>query len=816
MVKRVKALSQTNRINDFRELVERQFGVWGHQVYSHPWLIIFIMLAITASLGSQLPKIDVDTSTEGFLYEDDPVRVRYDAFRQQFSNDNKTLMSVETTEVFNTTFLKRFKELHEELEREVPYLDDIESLINVRETRGEDDALVVSDFLEDIPETKAALLEKKKAALSNPFYVGTFLSADSKTAVLTIKNQIYVTDENSDDEVLSGFDDNISYSHDKKASLEKLGSDREREIFIAVKKIIDKYDAPGFRISSVGGPFDAAWFLNMVSNEMSRFTMFAIIAIAVFLLLIFRRAAMLFLPLSVSILAMLSTMSIMAMAGIKISFSMQIVPSFLLAVGVGNSVHLFTVFFQACNRGDNKEEALAYSLQHSGLAIAMTGLTTAGGLLSFLSSTMKPVSEFGMIAPMGVIFALIYSLVLLPALIAVFPIKITKQAERNDTFLRRQLVKCGDIAITYPKSVISIWIFSVCLALVFALQINFSFFPYKNLPEDHYLRQSIEKFDTDMGGSAPLEIVIDTGKKDGIKDPEILQLIDEFRTYATEKEFHNINISKAISIIDVNKELNQALNENNPEFYTIPKDREVVAQELLLFENSGADDLEVLVDSQFSMARMSLTMSLVDGVYYTPVVADLKEKLAEMFRGKAEFWVSGVIDLIFSVFVQIAYSLASSYVIAFLIVTPLMIVLIGNLKIGLISMIPNLAPIIITLGMMSLVGIELTTATLLMGSIALGLVVDDTIHFMHNFQRYYNRDHDLRDAVKQTLETTGQALFFSTVVLSTAFFIFVMNTLSDWAAFGFATGFCITVAFFADIILAPALVALLVKHNEKL
>ncbi len=818
MVRQVKHLYSLVKSGDLRERIEEHFGNWGYTVSRHAWLIIILMLLVSGGLCSQLGRVVIDTSTEGFLHDNDPVRLRYSAFKEQFRSDNIINIAVETDEVFDAEFLRQFRALHDELEQQVPYLNDINSLINARETRGEGDELIVGDFLQTWPKTTAALLERKKAALANPAYVGNMLSADSTMAVILLKNDVYVdaVDESGlldgFDAELDGFDtplgDNKEYQH--------LGGKEDLEIHLAIREIIEKYDRPGFRIYAMGGSFGTALFMNLVKDEMSRFTLLAIAIIAVLLAVIFRRVAIVFLPLTVSILAMLSSIAVMAMMDIKLSFSMQIVPSFLLAVGVGNSVHLFTVFFQAMDKGESKEQALAYALKHSGLAILMTALTTAGGLLSFMSSSIKPIAEFGMITPLGVMFALVYSLVLLPALITVFPMRVVKKPQGNDTLLKRMLIKCGNFAVSYPKIIVSTWLACVALSLVLASNIGFSFFPYKNLPEAHFLRASLEKIDDKLKGIAPLEIIIDTGREDGIKDPEILNAIAEIYHYRDELDVNGIKVGNSVSVIDVVKELHQALNENQSEYYRIPDDKSLVSQELLLFENSGADDLEVLVDSQFSQARVTMKMSMVDGVHYPPLVEAVEEKLAETLKDKASFYVTGIVDLTFSIFVELSYSLASTYIIAFMIVTPLMILLIGSLKIGLVSMLPNLAPIIITLGMMSVMGIELTTATLLTGSIALGLVVDDTIHFMHNFQRYYRRSLDVRQAVSETLATTGQALFFTTVVLSAAFFIFTMNTLADWAAFGLVTGFCIIMAFLADVVLAPALMALLVKHKVKI
>jgi predicted RND superfamily exporter protein len=201
-------------------------------------------------------------------------------------------------------------------------------------------------------------------------------------------------------------------------------------------------------------------------------------------------------------------------------------------------------------------------------------------------------------------------------------------------------------------------------------------------------------------------------------------------------------------------------------------------------------------------------------VVFAPVIKKFMKEVNEILGEQYTAFSTGIMDLSFNIFREMQFSMAKTYVIALMVITPLMILLIGSVKIGLVSMLPNLAPIIITLGVMSLVGIDLTAATLLTGSIAIGLVVDDTIHFMHNFRRFFGQTGCVQQAIHKTLETTGQAITFTTIVLTSAFMIFMLNEVSEWAYFGFITGFCISIALLADLLLAPALVTLLFHDRQ--
>ncbi len=798
-----------------REQIEAGFGRWGHTVFRLRWLVILVMAIFLGALFSQLKHIHFDSSMEGFFHEDDPTLLRYNDFRQRYGREDKIFIAIKTDNVFDLEFLGRLKALHERAEEVVPYLEEVESLVNARQTIGIGDELVVRDFLEEWPENEADLAELKAMALANPMYRNNFISADGKIAVLYITNQAYLSTADEED-IFSGFDEEVTaVGEGEETGLVTLSGIENSEIRASVASLVEEFNAADFEMHPASGPYTTAYFMDTTRKGMLKYTMIAILLIAGMLALIFRRVVIIFLPLTVSILAMLASLSVMAMMGVRMSFSMQIVPSFLLAVGVGNSVHLFTAFFQAFNDGQSKQDSLAHALQHSGLAIFMTGMTTAGGLLSFLSSNMKPIAEFGAVTPVGVLFALFLSLVLLPALIAVFPVSHKRRGGDELGAIRRGLVVCGEIATRYPRRMLAAWAVVLVVSIGFATQIQFSFFIYNQLPPDHKLIEAIGIVDQELAGASPLEVVVDSGAPGGVKNPDFLNRLDTVYDLIEEFDYDGLQFNKVFSIVDINKELHQALNENQPEYYRIPQDKALIAQELLLFENSGSEDLETLVDTRFQEARLSFLMPSVDGMVFVPVMAKFQQELDAIFGDQYDVTVTGLLDLTLSIFNELYFSMAKTYIIAFLVITPLMIVLIGSLRIGLISMIPNLTPIVVTLGVMGAFDIHLTTATLLTGSIAMGLVVDDTIHFMHNFQRYFARTGNVAIAVRQTLETTGRAITFTTIVLSCAFMVFTMHTVTEWQYFGFITGFCILIALLADILLAPALMALLHRDTDK-
>jgi predicted RND superfamily exporter protein len=273
-------------------------------------------------------------------------------------------------------------------------------------------------------------------------------------------------------------------------------------------------------------------------------------------------------------------------------------------------------------------------------------------------------------------------------------------------------------------------------------------------------------------------------------------------------------VGKTLSIVDIIKETNKALNENKKEFYVIPQDKNLIAQELLLFENSGSDDLEDFVDSSFRKARITVKVPNIDAIDYQFLLKDINLRIEQDFKGVADVTVTGISNLLARIMEAAITSSGISYILALTLITIMMLVLIGDVKVGLISMIPNIAPILVMTSIMFVFDMPLDMFTMLIGAIAIGLAVDDTVHFMHNFTKYHKTHKDINKAVEYTLLTTGRAMIVTTIVLSFGFFVFMGASMSNIFNFGLLTGIAIISALMADFFLVPALMKLLIKEKR--
>jgi predicted RND superfamily exporter protein len=579
--------------------------------------------------------------------------------------------------------------------------------------------------------------------------------------------------------------------------------------------VVARHDRPDFRIHMAGGLVLEDRLNEEMQNDVKVFMGMAVGLILVVLYIVFRRISGVFLSLVVVALALGSTMGMMALLDVPLSLTTEILPPFLLAVGVCDAVHILAIFYQQLGRGVTREDAIAFSLRHCGLAVLMTSLTTAGGLMSFYAAEVAPISQLGFIAPLGVMLALVYSVVLLPALLAVVPLRPARAAPLTRNIpLQRLLHGCGVLAIRRPWPVAGVWALALLLSALGASRLRFSQDELLWFPEDEPIRQATALIDRDLKGVMSLEVVLDTGAENGLHSPALLRKIEKVYLANGSVKQGALFIGKTTSVIDILKETHQALNENRSRFYAIPDSRQLVAQELLLFENSGSDDLEELVDTQFRQARISMKVPWVDSMLYPAFLEKIETQFETLLGDGAQIRVTGLSALLSRMFSNLIVTMGRSYLLAFTIITPLMILLLGSFRRGFLSMVPNLAPVIAILGIMGWSNVPLDITSILVGGIIISLAVDDTIHFMHGFNRIYRETADPERAIHETLQTTGGAMLFTSVVLSAGFFIFVLGYMKNVSTFGALAGFATIMAFLADVTLAPALMILVTRNRS--
>ncbi|HIP40393.1 MAG TPA: RND transporter [Desulfocapsa sulfexigens] len=787
--------------------------------------IVLIVILLSAALASQIRYLTIDTSNEGLLHPDDDILLAYNDFRDQFGRDDLLVFAVQSDDIFSLPFLEKLKKFHDKLEEKVPHVTEINSLINARNTKGVGDTLLVDDLLAKFPKNDQELAALKELVLSNPSYINMLVSEDATFTTVLLQSDTYTSagSETGDsttgiDDELAGFgDESAGFEDDSNAEKPEYLTDKENAAMVrAGMEIAKEFNGPDFRISTAGSPAVTHTVKKLMMADMKRFLRLAVLTIGISLFFMFRRISGVVLPLFVVALTLVSTLGLMAKMGIFFKTPTIILPSFLLAVGVGASIHVLSLVYQYLRRDSNQNEAIVHAYEHSGFAIVMTSLTTAAGLASFASAEVAPIADLGLFSAIGVMLSLFFTLILLPALLAIIPLKkIKSEIEKNKVTVFDRLIDWVTVFTTSnPKLVVAVGAIGVAVALTGLPRLQFSHNLLSWLPEDLPVRTATETIDHNLRGSVALEVVLDTGKENGLYDKDVLNAINKLAGELEQFKQGDLFVGKVIAVSNILKEIHQALNENRPEMYAIPENGALIPQEFLLFENSGSDDLEDFVDSRFQLARVTIKVPWRDSLAYVPFIKEIEQRFATAFAdldeaGKSvQVSTTGIMSLFARILHATMYSAAQSYGIALVVISIMMILLIGHLRLGLIAMIPNLGPILMVMGIMGWLAIPLDMFTMMVASIAIGLAVDDTVHFIYNFKRYYLETGNVQEAVGHTLHTAGRAMLTTSIVLSIGFFIFMFASMNNVFNFGALVGMSIVLALIGDFFVAPALMAL--------
>jgi predicted RND superfamily exporter protein len=792
--------------------VEEIFAGLARVIYRHPLPPLLLVAVATLTLAMQLPKLVLDTSNESFFHANSPELLNYVAFKEEFGREDMIIIATETDNVFDPAFLSRLESLHKALEARVPHLDEVTSLLNARNTRGEGDELIVEDLFESWPQTSDDMAALRDRALSNPIYRNLLLSDDGRVTAVVVRPSPYAVSVNEVD-ILAGFDDEPA--GDSAPPAEFL-NDRQTAEFVAVtREIVQQFHSDDFRLRVGGMPVMTEVLKDHMRQDMARFLLAAVAGITLLLYVMFRRVSGVVIPLLTIILTLVCTLGLMGFTGIAFKVPTQILPSFLIAVGVGSSVHVLSQFYWRFDAGDERPDALTGALRQSGAPVLGAALTTAVGLMSFSNASLAPLAEMGIFAGAGILISLLYTLILIPALLAIVPITRKPPLDSRGKRMDRFLEACADFAIRHRRANMVAAGVITLLSVLGLTRLEFEHNPLEWFPVDHSLRTDIESLNESLKGVMTMELVIDTGEENGLYSPTLLQNIDSMARDVKAIEHRGMSTEKVLSLVDVLKEINLALNADQPEHYSIPDNRELVAQELFLFENTGTDDLEDFVDSQFRKARYTVKLPWMGSTIIYGYGEALLDTVIHALPENINAQVTGIGMLFASVAVKSLHSIRESYLLAAVVISILMVFFIGDLRVGLAAMIPNLSPILISLGLLGWSGIPLNVFTMFVGSIALGLAVDDTLHFLHGFKRAHMETGSTEAAIKESFRSTGRALVVTTVALSMGFFLFAFATMQSVMLFGLLTGCTIVLALVADFIVMPAILTWIIsdRHN---
>jgi predicted RND superfamily exporter protein len=761
---------------------------------------LFVLLAtcipITSFILTQIPKLKLDTSVDGFLLKSDVALVEYKKFKDEFGRDDLIVVGVRSNKIFSLEFLEKLRSLHEEIES-IEFVEEVNSLINARSTWGDEDQLIIEDLFEVWPQTSEDLALLREKAINNPLYKNLILSPENDFTVLSIKLDTF---ERIDD-VDGGFD--FASEDLNKVELKYLPQESTDLVVLELEKIAKKYEGKDFNVFLSGVQVFGKVIKANMRKDMVQLTLGCMFLISIMLGLFFRRLSAALLPAAVTLLSLLTSLSFLSLSGVALKAPTTILPNFIIVISICSSVHFLTDFYRNYDTHGFKQPAIVHSISANGFPILLTSLTTAVSVLSFCFVKVSPVVDVGVFGALGILISLVLNLFLIPAILCISPVKRRVfKFNRLDEYLSN----IGRFALDKAKIILVI---SFCLTLVIIFFIGKTSFSHnttlwlnKNVKE----RIAVETIDEKMSGGGVLEILLDTGRINGVRDPEFLNGLKKYaESMETDNNHYGFVAGKTISIVDVLMESHKALHGNDQEYYRLAQDKNIITDELFLFELGDPDDLAKVVDSQFQVARLTVWVPSVDAISYIHFIKSAFEKSKTIFGVDVKLTFTGYMALMAKVMSSIIYSMQFSYILSFIAVSLLMILVLSSLKLGCLSMVPNLLPIMAILGLCGLLRIPMDAFLIMIGSIALGISVDDTIHYMWSVKRYLKQGHSLEYSIGATMEIVGRAILFTTIILTVGFFAYAFSSLNNITTFGLLIGLAMILALLADFFLIPAL-----------
>ncbi|MEE2644365.1 MAG: efflux RND transporter permease subunit, partial [Myxococcota bacterium] len=548
---------------------------------------------------------------------------------------------------------------------------------------------------------------------------------------------------------------------------------------------------------------------------------------------LFRHPLVVVSPLLVVMLAALNTFGFMAGVGIPITMLSMILPAFIICVGLGDSVHLISVFRSMLGRGLSRREALVFAIGSTGKPIVYTSLTTMIGLLSFRFASIEGIQQMGTAGAIGVCAACLHSLLLLPILLSFLGEDAqlgghSNQAPDRLSHFLRWCNLCstsegddgrGALPLESRRRrrltlFLGALLFGALLASMSLLEVYHN--PLSWLSEEQPLRRSFALMDEEMGGSADIHLLIEGGEQKGLRDLSLFQGLEALEAHIKTFEHprYGAIVGPVVSPLNVVKSTVRALNEGDEEAYRLPKDDASLSESLFLFENAGPDEMKRMMTTDLSRGRASLRLRWLDASAYAPVAAHLEAGIREYIPAQVKVRPTGTVYSLLSTIGQLIIDLGKSFGVACFIITVLLIIQLRSVKLGLIAMVPNLTPIIFVMGFMAITGIPIDMVNILIASLAIGIAVDDTIHMLHHFQIHFREHANVEEAIHNAFEHAGRAMVSTSVVLGSGFAAFSFATISNIQRFGLLITLTAVAAMLIDLIFTPALLRLCFAREE--
>lgn len=740
-----------------------------YKLLDHPRLTLFTLALVTVIFGSFLKDLRLEFSIEQLFTQDDPRVERFLQFRDEFSGvDNILFLIYESNNPFSKENLDKNRQLIESLET-IDGVESVTSLTNLELfTEGGD--YLLQPVYERIPYDIDSLLMAKKTIMQSELVRNYIISADGKMASIMIEIDSDYNDYDGRKRILSEIDQ--------------------------FQMVVD------WKWHQAGLPVIRTRYVQYMIQDNIRFLFPVALVISILLALLFRSFAGVLLPLIVIGLTIIWTVGLMAKMGIDINIISYMIPTLLMIISVSDSVHFMVKYFQALHEFGHRREALFQTIKKIGTALMLTSVTTAVGFGALSFVNIKIVSEFGIFTAIGVFFAFIISILFLPSMFMLMKQTADDKLIIYNVGVRVKVVqKISTLVRAYPKHIIISWCFIACIGTWGAVKIN----PHSKLLEDlrpgNKLLDDMKVAENRMGAILPVEIILEImndGPYEDIQDVEVMQFLDRVGAFMSAIP----EIGKVMSVTQYIKEIHQAMNDGDPAFYHVPNSRNLISQYMLLYES----EFETFFNLDYTKLRIAAQIKDIDSRRSAEIEEEINNFIMANAPSGVKAEVTGTAFIALRTNNYLVRNLAGSFFIAFIVVTLLMAILFRSVKMALISVVPNIIPMMMMAAVMGFFQVSLRPSTAMTFAIAFGIAVDDTLHYLTRYRMELS-DRHYQKANDATMMSTGVAMMSTTAILVSGFMVLTLSEFTFSIQFGILSSITILSALIGDLTFLPALLS---------
>lgn len=756
-------------------------------------LIIVLITGFTVFMAMQWQYMRFSSSQTNLLPDDHPVNQEYQAFLAKFGEEgNAVVFAVRDTALFNPVNFNRWNKLSKQLGA-FPEVDFVLSTDNLQE--------LVKD-------------NAKQEFKMQPLITGEL---NSQKEIDSITNYLFNN---------LPFYNNLIYNKESRTLRTIMYLDKDivnttvRKDFILqdMSTLIKKFEKDtGLDVHISGMPYVRTMNSQNIIDEIGKFILAALAVTSLIFFFFFRSVRATFISMCVVIIGVMWAFGLLGLLQYEITVLTALIPPLIIVIGIPNCIFLINKYQQEVKKHGNQALSLQRVISKIGNATLMTNITTASGFATFIITDSKLLKEFGIVASINIIGIFVLSLLIIPIVYSFMSLPKTKHLKHLNKKWIDGFVSWMERIVRQKR--ISVYVVSIVLlvmSIIGIYQIKISGSPIEDMPKKAEFFHDIRFFEKEFKGIMPVEIVVDTKSPKGVLKPATLKRMNQLGEIIEEIP----ELSSPVSVVNLVKYSKQAFYNGVPKYYQLPTSQEnTFIMDVARKSSDNGNLLETFVDSTGQTARMTTFMRDVKTSRMEQIEERLLEHIAKIFPAERyNVYMTGSALLFLKGTKYLVKNLIMSLALAIGLIALFMAYLFRSFRMIIISLIPNLLPLVITAGIMGFLGVPIKPSTILVFSIAFGISVDDTIHFLAKYrQELLANNWRIEKSVYNALRETGVSMFYTSIVLFFGFSVFVISNFGGTVALGSLVSATLLLAMLANLILLPSLLLSLEKSiaNKK-